>query len=149
MCVNVYMYIYIYVYVCIHGYMNPNPNPSRPTTPHLDPQLLTPKPQALTQELQERVRRDANSLDTVSETCARQKISLAWLRCLAHLRRDKSNNRKFASTQDGPGVYVCMYVCMFVCMYVLCTKNIMMLVCMYYMPKTYLRLKKRLFEEWK
>jgi len=46
-------------------------------------------------------------------------------------------------------VCVCMYVCMFVCMYVLYAKNIMMFLCMYHIPKTYLRLKKWLSEELK
>ena len=60
--------------------------------------------QALTQELQERIRRDANSMDSLSETISRQKLSLWWLRCLVQLRRDKSHNKKNATTQDGTGL---------------------------------------------
>jgi arsenate reductase-like glutaredoxin family protein len=60
--------------------------------------------QALAQELQERIRRDANSMDALNETIARQKLSLWWLRCLVQLRRDRTKNKKNATTQDGTGL---------------------------------------------
>jgi len=60
--------------------------------------------QALVQELQERVRRDADKIDYLGADLARFKINLAWFRCLAHLRRNKGEHRKVAATQDGPGL---------------------------------------------
>jgi hypothetical protein len=60
--------------------------------------------QSLVQELQERVRRDANSLDFLKAKIASQTICLAWYRCLAHLRRDKTMTKKNAATQDGVGL---------------------------------------------
>ena len=60
--------------------------------------------QALVQEMQERVRRDADKIDYLGADIARYKINLAWFRCLAHLRRNKGEHTKVAATQDGPGL---------------------------------------------
>jgi len=56
--------------------------------------------QAQVQELQERVRRDAEHLDVLSENVARSKVRLAWMRALAFLKRH-GKEKKESSVQVG------------------------------------------------
>ena len=54
-------------------------------------------------ELEDRVRRDAATLDSMGELAARYKVRVAWLRAIAFVRRQKKETRE-VETQDGAGV---------------------------------------------
>mmetsp|Transcript_34329 Transcript_34329/g.107623 ORF Transcript_34329/g.107623 Transcript_34329/m.107623 type:complete len:818 (-) Transcript_34329:283-2736(-) len=56
------------------------------------------------QELQERIRRDAEKIDIANESMARYKIRYAWLQVLLFVRKSKNRSKLDAATQDGEGL---------------------------------------------
>lgn len=55
------------------------------------------------QELEERVRRDAERLDFMGQTVAQYKVRLAWTRVMVWAKKSK-NEKVDAETQDGQGL---------------------------------------------
>jgi hypothetical protein len=55
------------------------------------------------EQLQERIRRDAERFDLLSEALARARLSAFWLRAIAFARRAPRSRRE-AATQDGDGM---------------------------------------------